>query len=247
MSGALSRAARRGVYQAIYGRRDVRAQFRSDPVPDDVLARVLDAAHHAPSVGFMQPWNFLVVRDRTLREHVREAFLRERARAAALYEEPRRSRFLALKLEGILEAPLNVCVTCDPTRGGPHVLGRSAVPEADVYSTCCAVQNLWLAARAEGLGVGWVSIIQPAELKTLLGIPDRIIAVAYLCMGYVSEFLEVPDLERAGWRQRLPLADLVFGDRWDAPDAGVHAALAAPEWSVAGRAPHEADVEGPER
>ncbi|MBI3122310.1 MAG: 5,6-dimethylbenzimidazole synthase [candidate division NC10 bacterium] len=214
---ALSAAEREGVYRAIYGRRDIRAQFLPDPAPDELLARILQAAHHAGSVGFMQPWNFLIVRDRSVRAAVREAYVRERDRAAEFYEEPRRSLFLALKLEGILEAPLNLCVTCDPERGGPHVLGRSAVRETDLFSTCCAIQNLWLAARAEGIGVGWVSIIQPAEVKRILNIPERIIPVAYLCLGFVSEFPDQPDLARAGWRARLPLCDLVFADRWGQP------------------------------
>ncbi len=217
---------RRGVYRAIHERRDVRVQFLPDPVPDDVLARLLLAAHHAPSVGFMQPWNFLVIRDWTVRQAVRDAFLRERARAAPLYEEPRRSQFLALKLEGILDVPVNLCVTCDPERGGPHVLGRSAVRETDLYSTCCAIQNFWLAARAEGIGVGWVSIVQPEELRAILHIPEPLVAVAYLCVGYVSEFNDTPDLARVGWRGRLPLSELVYGDHWGAPDPGVRAALA---------------------
>jgi 5,6-dimethylbenzimidazole synthase len=226
---ALSAEDRRGLYRAIYGRRDVRAQFLPDPVSDEVLARLLDAAHHAPSVGFMQPWNFIVVRDRTLRTRVYEAFVRERARAAELYDEPRRSRFLALKLEGIVDAPLNLCVTCDPSRGGPHVLGRSAVPETDVYSTCCAIQNLWLAARAEGIGVGWVSIVQSGELRAILGIPSGITIIAYLCVGYVSDFADTPDLARAGWRERLPLDELVFEDTWGRPAPAVRAALGAIE------------------
>lgn len=213
---ALSEEDRRGRYRAIYGRRDVRAQFLPDPVPDAVLARLLDAAHHAPSVGFMQPWNFVVVRARPLRKRVYDAFLRERARAADLYDEPRRSRFLALKLEGILDAPLNVCVTCDSSRGGPYVLGRSAVPETDVYSTCCAVQNFWLAARAEGIG-----------LRAILAVPEPVTIIAYLCAGYVSDFADTPDLARAGWRERLPLDELVFEDGWGRPAPGVRAALSA--------------------
>lgn len=224
---ALPTAERRGVYRAIHERRDVRSEFLPVEIPDDVLARLLDAAHHAPSVGFMQPWNFIVIRDRGLRAAVRDAFLAERARAAAFYDEPRRSQFLALKLEGILDAPLNLCVTCDPTRGGPHVLGRSAIPQTDVYSTCCAIQNFWLAARAEGIGVGWVSIVQPDALKRLLDVPPAVIAVAYLCVGYVSHFNETPDLERAGWRARLSLAELVFEDRWGRPETRLRAALAS--------------------
>ncbi len=223
---ALPTEERRGVYRAIHERRDVRSQFLPDQIPDQILAPLLDAAHHAPSVGFMQPWNFIVIRDRGVRGAVRDAFLQERVRAAALYDEPRRSQFLALKLEGILDAPLNLCVTCDPTRDGPHVLGRSAVPETDVYSTCCAVQNFWLAARAEGIGVGWVSIVQSVELKHILEIPAPVIAVAYLCVGYVSDFSDTPDLERAGWRTRVSLADLVFEDRWGRQEARVRTAFA---------------------
>ncbi len=226
---ALLTAERRGVYRAVHERRDVRSQFLPDQIPDQILAQLLDAAHHAPSVGFMQPWNFIVIRDRGVRAAVRDAFLQERVRAAALYQEPRRSQFLALKLEGILDAPLNLCVTCDPTRGGPHVLGRSAIPETDVYSTCCAIQNFWLAARAEGVGVGWVSIVHPEELKRILGIPAPVIAVAYLCVGYVSDFSDTPDLERAGWRARLSLADLVFEDRWGRAATRLRAAFASLE------------------
>jgi len=224
---ALPTEERRGVYRAIHERRDVRSQFLPAQIPDEILARLLDAAHHAPSVGFMQPWNFIVIRDRGVRAAVRDAFLQERVRAAALYDEPRRSQFLALKLEGILDAPLNLCVTCDPTRGGPHVLGRSAIRETDVYSTCCAIQNFWLAARAEGIGVGWVSIVQPDELKRILGIPALVLTVAYLCVGYVSDFGDTPDLERAGWRARLSLADLVFEDRWGRPDTRLRTTFAA--------------------
>jgi len=157
--------ALQGVYQAIYQRRDIRS-FRSDPFPDDVLARLLNAAHHAPSVGFMQPWSFLLVRDGETRTQVKALFDRERQAAACFFDEPRRSQYLSFKLEGILDAPLNICVTCDPTAAGPTVIGRNSIPETDVYSTCCAVENLWLAARAEGIGVGWVSIIKlPATAR----------------------------------------------------------------------------------
>jgi len=224
---ALPTEERRGVYRAIHERRDVRSQFLPDEIPDEVVARLLDAAHHAPSVGFMQPWSFIVIRDCGVRATVRDAFLQERVRAAALYDEPRRAQFLALKLEGILDAPLNLCVTCDSTRGGPHVLGRSAIPDTDLYSTCCAIQNFWLAARAEGIGVGWVSIVQPEELKRILEIPELVIPVAYLCVGYVSDFSGTPDLESAGWRARLSLADLVYEDRWGQPETRLRTAFSA--------------------
>jgi nicotinate-nucleotide--dimethylbenzimidazole phosphoribosyltransferase len=213
---ALPDEQRRGVYEAIYGRRDIRS-FRPDPIPDDVLARILDAAHHAGSVGFMQPWDFLVIKSAETRTAVRALFERERQAAACFYDEPRRSDYLALKLEGIAETPLNLCVTCDPTRGG-EVLGRNSVPETDVYSTCCAVQNLWLAARAEGVGVGWVSILKMARLHAILGIPPHVIPVAYLCLGYVDAFPARPTLATASWRQRLTLGEVVAYESWGRRD-----------------------------
>jgi len=159
MANDFNEAERAAVYKAIMLRRDIRRQFDATPIPRDVLMRVLSAAHHAGSVGFMQPWDFILIEDRAIRQRVLETFLQERDRAANLYEAPRRELFLSLKLEGILESVLNLCVTCDRTRGGPHVLGRSRILETDLYSTCCAIQNLWLACRAEGIGVGWVSIL----------------------------------------------------------------------------------------
>ncbi len=223
-------AERKGVYRAIFERRDVRAQFRPDPLPDDVLARLLAAAHHAPSVGFMQPWDFVVIADRAVRQRVKDSFDRENARAATLHEGERGVLYRRLKLEGILETPLNLCITCDRRRGGPHVLGRNTMLDTDLFSTCLAVQNLWLAARAEGVGVGWVSIIDPAELATLLGLPEGVYPLAYLCLGYVDEFLTEPELARAGWRQRLDLRTLVHRDGWGeplGPDDSLRAALDA--------------------
>lgn len=212
-TGSFPSAWREGLYQAIYQRRDVR-QFRPDPVPPEVLARVLDAAHHAPSVGFMQPWTFILITDRGLREQVQDLFERERIAAAQFFDEPERSRYLSFKLAGILDAPLNLCITCDPMRAGPVVLGRNSVPETDVYSTCCAIENLWLAARAEGLGVGWVSILKLPQLRAILDIPYHVVPVAYLCMGYPERFETQPELEKAGWRSRLPLGSVLFYERW---------------------------------
>lgn len=206
--------AKRGLYAAIFGRRDIRA-FRPDPVPEEALARILTAAHHAPSVGFMQPWDFIMIQDTEIRQRVKDLSDRERRAAAVFFDEPRRSKYLSMKLEGILEAPLNLCVTCDPARGGPQVLGRHSIPETDVYSTCLAVQNLWLAARAEGVGVGWVSILRNAELREILDIPAHIIPVAYLCLGYPDGgFPEEPLLQSVGWRERLSLDSLVRYERW---------------------------------
>ncbi|TWA76385.1 cob(II)yrinic acid a,c-diamide reductase /5,6-dimethylbenzimidazole synthase [Azospirillum brasilense] len=205
---------RDALYKAIFSRRDVRGQFAPDPVPEEVLTRVLTAAHHAPSVGFMQPWNFIIVQDPAVKARVHADFSQANEEAAALFTGERKALYSRLKLEGIREAPVNLCITCDRERSGPVVLGRTHIPTMDLYSCVCAVQNLWLAARAEGLGVGWVSILHEDKLREALGIPERIVPVAYLCLGYVSHFHETPELEKAGWRSRLPLEDLVFRDRW---------------------------------
>jgi 5,6-dimethylbenzimidazole synthase len=205
---------RHGLYKTLFNRRDVRSQFRPDPVPEDVLARVLYAAHHAPSVGFMQPWNFTLVTDTEVKEKVHYLYEQANEAAASEFEDERQKQYRQLKLAGILDAPLNICVTCDRDRAGPVVLGRQQMPEMDLFSSVCAVQNLWLAARAEGLGVGWVSIMDPNDLKRVLGIPEAIVPIAYLCVGYVDHFFETPELANKGWRQRLPLADLIYTNQW---------------------------------
>ena len=211
---------RDAVYRAIETRRDVRDQFLPDPVPQPVIDRLLKAAHAAPSVGFMQPWNFVLVRSEEIRSRVHQAFQRANAEAAAMFEGERQERYRAMKLEGIMKAPLSICITCDPTRGGKVVLGRTHNPRMDVYSTVCAVQNLWLAARAEGIGVGWVSIFHDSDIRAIIGIPEHVEIVAWLCVGYVNELYGEPELAVKGWRQRLPLGDLVFEDRWGAgPDS----------------------------
>jgi len=207
-----------GLYKAIHSRRDVRAQFKPDSIPDDVLLRILDAAHHAPSVGFSQPWNFILIKDLETRKKVRESFERERERSSQLIDDPKRSKYLSLKLEGIMDAPVNLCITYDPARFGPFVIGRTSIPETGVYSVCCAIQNLWLAARAEGVGVGWVSILDNEDLREILQIPEHIVPIAYLCMGYVTHFEGKPDLERAGWLPRLPLNDVIYFEKWGASD-----------------------------
>lgn len=201
------------LYEAIYRRRDIR-RFQPDPVDDDVLMRILNAAHHAGSVGFMQPWNFIVVRAPEVRRQVYDLFASENARAAENYSGERRELYDSLKLQGILEAPISLAVTCDRQRSGPAVLGRNSIPETDLYSTCCAIQNLWLAARSEGLGVGWVSILDPAAVKPLLGIPSEIVLVAWLCLGVPVQFDDRPMLETVGWERRLPLDKVVFAERW---------------------------------
>jgi 5,6-dimethylbenzimidazole synthase len=203
-----------GLYKAIYTRRDVRSHFNSKPIADDVLARILNAAHHAPSVGFSQPWNFILIRDSQTKEKVKSSFEKERERSSNQVEEPRKEKYLSLKLEGILESDVNICVTYDPTRFGPFVIGRSSIPETGIYSVCCAVQNLWLAARSEEIGVGWVSILSNDTLREALELPDHIIPVAYLCLGHVEAFAEKPDLETTKWLPRLELKDVVYFEKW---------------------------------
>lgn len=211
---AFTEEAREAVYHAIFSRRDVRGQFLPTPIPDEVLSRLLTAAHHAPSVGFMQPWNFLVVQSDEVKRRVHDAFAVAHTEAADMFEEGKRSVYRKLKLEGILESPVGICITCDRERTGPVVIGRTHIKTMDLYSCVCAVQNLWLAARAEGLGVGWVSIFNQGDLQQALGIPARITPIAYLCVGYVSHFHAKPELEAAGWLPRLPIEDLVYFDEW---------------------------------
>ena len=213
-------AERDAVYRAIHTRRDVRGEFLPDPIPDEVLARVLTAAHHAPSVGFMQPWDFVVVRSREVRAKIHADFLAAHAEAEQMFDEGKRDTYRNLKLEGILESPVNICITCDRSRHGPVVIGRTHIGAMDVYSAVCAVQNLWLAARAENLGVGWVSILHQQALREALGIPREIVPIAYLCVGYVRDFHARPELEAAGWLKRVPLPGLLHFDGWQGrPDA----------------------------
>ena len=206
--------AREHFYEVLYGRRDVRGQFLPDEIPDDVLTNILHAAHHAPSVGLSQPWNFILVRNSEQKQKIYDAFVSANDEAAAMFDEGRRSHYQSLKLQGILDTPLNVCITCDRKRGGPVVLGKTHQVEMDLYSTVCAVQNFWLAARAENVGVGWVSIIQKEKLIELLGLPEGVVPVAYLCVGYVSEFLKKPELELAQWEKRTQLEEMIFTDTW---------------------------------
>ena len=223
-------AERDAVYRAIHTRRDVRGEFLPDAIPDEVLARVLTAAHHAPSVGFMQPWDFVLVRAREVRERIHRDFLAAHVEAEQMFDEAKRATYRNLKLEGILDAPLNLCITCDRSRHGPVVIGRTHIGAMDIYSAVCAVQNLWLAARAEGLGVGWVSILHEQALREALGIPPEIIPIAYLCIGYVSDFHARPELEAAGWLKRMPLTELLHFDGWQG-----QAAAAGDQLADAGR------------
>ena len=210
----ITAAERDGLYKTIYNRRDTRSEFLPDPVSDEVLQRILNAAHHAPSVGFMQPWDFIIIRDRGIRQQIKSAFESAHNEAANMFNDERREQYRSFKLEGIMEAPLGITITCDRNRTGKAVIGRTANREMDLYSSVCAVQNLWLAARAENLGVGWVSIIHHKTLKQILEIPKSIVPIAYLCIGHVSHFHEKPELEKAGWLPRLTIEELIHHDGW---------------------------------
>ncbi|OWU69911.1 cob(II)yrinic acid a,c-diamide reductase [Marinibacterium profundimaris] len=205
---------RQALYDVIFHRRDVRNEFLPDPVDPDVLDRILRAAHAAPSVGLSQPWNFILIRDPARRAEIRQAFLRANDEARAMFPEDRRGDYAALKLEGIATAPLNICVTCDRTRGGDVVLGRTHNPDMDIYSTVCAVQNLWLAARAEGIGIGWVSIFHESDLKRILGLPGHVTPVAYLCVGHVDMLFDRPELAVRRWADVAELDSVVMEESW---------------------------------
>jgi 5,6-dimethylbenzimidazole synthase len=210
-SQAFSTAEREAVYRVIHERRDMR-HFSGGVVPDAVLQRLLGAAHHAPSVGFMQPWRFIRVRDRSLREGIHALVEHERVLTAQALGE-REDEFMKLKVQGVLDAAEVLVVALPPGRE-QHVFGRRTLPEMDLASAACAIQNLWLAARAEGLGMGWVSIFDPLQLAALLQMPEGSQPIAVLCLGPIEAFYEQPMLQAEKWARRAPLAEMVFEDRW---------------------------------
>ncbi len=230
---------REAIYRVIAERRDVRQGFLPDPVPAEVLGRVLAAAHQAPSVGFSQPWDFIVITDRARREQIAALARRHRDEFAAELPGARARAFDRLKIESILDTPVNIVVTCDPTRGGRHTLGRHVQPQTADFSSVLAVANLWLAARAEGLGVGWVSFFDERELAAQLGLPAHLEVIAYLCLGYVTGFAPEPELATAGWARRRPVSWAVHAEEFGRrglpgeepvdPLADVIAAIAPPD------------------
>ncbi|WP_153504355.1 5,6-dimethylbenzimidazole synthase [Cumulibacter manganitolerans] len=207
------------VYEAIARRRDVRAEFTGEPVADDVLLRMLAAAHRAPSVGLSSPWDFVVVRDpqrlAAMAQHVAEA----RQRFADSLPADRRETFDPIKIEGICESGTGVVVSYDHSRGGAHVLGRHTIADTGLLSVALAIENLWLAGVAEGVGVGWVSFYDEDFLAGLVGLPDGVRPVAWLCVGPVHHLEETPDLERFGWRGRRPLEQAIHHETWGSVDA----------------------------
>ncbi|MFJ8953737.1 nicotinate-nucleotide--dimethylbenzimidazole phosphoribosyltransferase [Streptomyces sp. NPDC102381] len=207
-------AEREAVLRVMRERRDIRNGFRSDPIPHEVLLRVLEAAHTAPSVGHSQPWDFVVIRSADTRRAMHELAMRQKDAYAKSLPKGRAKQFKELKIEAILDTPVNIVVTADPTRGGRHTLGRHTQPQMAPYSSALAVENLWLAARAEGLGVGWVSFFDEREMVRSLGLPEHLEVVAYLCVGYVDEFPEEPELMQAGWSKRRPLSWVVHEETY---------------------------------
>jgi 5,6-dimethylbenzimidazole synthase len=205
---------RAAVYEVIQRRRDIRHFRAGEPVDAAVLRRILEAGHRAPSVGYSQPWDFVLVRDRARRARIRESFLRCREREAAGYSPERRQKYEAYRLEGILEADLNLCITVDQRPRTEPVLGTVVQPQALLGSVYCAVENVWLAARAEGIGIGWVSIVEPEVLKHELGLPDGVEPAAYLCVGHPVEFRDKPMLEETGWHARRPLDEAIHEEQF---------------------------------
>jgi 5,6-dimethylbenzimidazole synthase len=217
MDRTFSAAEREVIYRLIRSRRDIR-QFAPDPIPPETLLRILEAAHHAPSVGFMQPWNFVLITSSRLRTQIKALFEEiNEGEAHRVVDQTRKQLYRSLKLEGLLESPMNIAVTCDRRRGKPFVLGRAPVPDTDIYSTCLAIQNMWLAACAEGVGIGWVSILDYGKVERLLGLPEGVQLIAYLCVGFPREFRARPMLEEVGWRSRVRLDSLVYQDGWGQP------------------------------
>ncbi len=204
------------VYEAIKRRRDVRSFYKGGQISDETLAKILMAGHLAPSVGFSQPWNFIVIRDEEKRRKIKEMALQERERFREELPEERRKVFDKVKIEAVLDTPLNIAVTCDPTRFGPHVLGRRTIPETCQYSAVLAVENMWLAATSEGIGMGWLSFLRKEEVKRILEIPDHVELVAYLTLG-PADIPEKPELETFGWGKRMKLSEVVNEDSWGKP------------------------------
>jgi 5,6-dimethylbenzimidazole synthase len=206
------------LYGTIHRRRDVRSQFTGEPIPPETLDRVLHAAHAAPSVGLSQPWDFILVWDEDTRRAFRLHVQTQRELFADMLDGEQAERFAGIKIEAICDSSLSVVVTYDASRGAPTVLGRHAIADAGLYSVCLAIENLWLAAIAEGMGVGWVSFYREEFVSNLLGIPSGVRPVAWLCLGPVTHLEETPDLERHGWRKRRPLGDAVHRERWGGVD-----------------------------
>ena len=210
---AFTEEAQESFYQIIGARRDIR-KFRPDEIPHETLMKILDAGHKAPSVGHSQPWRFIKITDPTIRQSAAVLADKERLCQASLLQPDSARRLLDLQLEGIREAPIGIVIACDRRTHATGVLGRATYPDADMWSAACAIENIWLAARAEGLGLGWVTLFKPEDLAGLLHLPDGVETLGWLCLGWPDERPPAPGLERAGWSTRMPLEEVIFENRW---------------------------------
>ena len=213
--GPFVAAEQAAVCRAIETRRDVRSQFTDRPVDDATLLRLPKAVHHAPSVRLKQPWNFIVIRSAQVRPQVHTAFARANTGAVAMFQADRSALSASITLQGITGTPMNFCITCDRSRGGPVGLGRTHKHDMDLYPTVCTVRHLWLAARAENIGVGWVGIFHETDLRNSPGLPETVVPVACLCLKDVDMLYDQPELQACGRARRLPLADQIVADRWE--------------------------------
>ena len=202
------------VYEAIRKRRDVRSWFSGRHIENEVLSRILDAGNRAPSVGLSQPWNFIIIRNIETRKKIKSIVEAKRGEFYESLPDGKREKFRNIKVEGIMESDLNICVTCDSTRKGPDILGRATIPETSEYSVVLSIENMWLAARAEGIGMGWISFFDPEDIKPVLGIPENIKIIAYLAVGYLNEDHDIPELEEKGWERQIPISNLVYENFW---------------------------------
>ncbi|MCM8537360.1 MAG: 5,6-dimethylbenzimidazole synthase [Lentisphaeraceae bacterium] len=214
MQASFTESQKETIHRLFRSRRDVRQGFTGEEIPKETLEKILLAAHHAPSVGFMQPWNFIVLEDLEKRKKIHSLFQAAKKNERQHISAEKQELYDSLKLEGILESSINICVTCDRSRHGETGLGRSQQSNMDLFSTVCAVQNMWLAARAEDIGIGWVSIISAEALAKELNLPEYVEVVAYLCVGPVESFFEEPELEQLGWQERLDIQELIYFETW---------------------------------
>jgi len=207
------------VYEAIKKRRDVRSWFSDKHIDNNTLGRILKAGNYAPSVGLSQPWNYLLIRDIETRKKIKAIAEEKRMDFYNSLPDEKKIKFRNIKIEGILESDINMAVTCDASRKGPNILGRATMPEMSEYSVVLSIENMWLAARAEGIGMGWISFIDPDRVKKILGIPESIKLVGYLAVGYLSEDHDIPELEEKKWEKRLDVSNFVYVDKWgEKPD-----------------------------
>lgn len=206
-----SQAEINAVYRAIYERRDMR-HFIKAPLPDGALTRLNNAAHHAPSVGYMQPWRFIRITDPELRQRLYQQVIDEQDCTAKALPS-RNDEFKKVKIEGMRECAELLAVVLMPERGR-HLIGRRLLPEMDIASVGCAIQNMWLSARAEGIGLGWVSFFDPDKIGKTLALPEGAKTLALLCIGQVAEFYPCPMFETTGWGKRLPINEVVFENQW---------------------------------